>query len=175
MSINTNWEGKVQGGPAIPVYPVGGETSTPVPVTGNLSESWRVTPLNDRRVDLSDKTFVVPAGEEWEILWIWVKLSTQVNAGNRQLAIQILDASGNVLATLARAGVTQPISTVRYYLFAPGAPDQLAFRDTDHITVTLPVTSFLSAGQRLRIYDNKAIAPVNDDMTIELQIAKRTL
>lgn len=52
--VNTDWEGHVQGGPAVPVYSVGGEKGTPTPITLN-GENVIVKPTN---IDTSQSIIV---------------------------------------------------------------------------------------------------------------------
>ncbi len=141
----------------------------------DVSEIWQVYTTPQEVVDDSSKDFTVPAATEWQVLWVWVELTTTAVVGNRQLIIQVLDAAGDVLATLARAGAVQAASLTRYYLFAPAEPDMLAFRDTDYLTCPIPPTSFLSRGQTLRVMDSKAIDATHDDMVIQFQYAARAV
>lgn len=140
-----------------------------------VEESWRVYQEPEETVDDSDKSFATLLNTERQILWIWVELTTTATVGNRQLVVQVLDAAGDLIATLARAGATQAASLTRYYLFAPGVADMLAFRDTDYLTTPIPVTSFLDGGQVLRVYDKAAIAPAADDMIVQFSYAARSV
>lgn len=137
------------------------------------SDSWRVSTLNFTTADDSDNTFTVPANTEYQILSVYVSLVTTATVGNRQMAVQALDASNNVLLG-ARAGVVQAASLTRAYSFAPGLPQDTAFRDTDYLGVSLPAI-FLAPGQKLRVYDKAAIAAAADDMTVRVQIASRSV
>lgn len=146
--------------------------ANPFPVS--TSEAWAIGTINDVTLDDSSKDFPVPVGYEYQILSIWVEFLSTATAGNRQLAIQAVDvAGGQVIATWARAGVVQGPGITRKYLFAPGVPDMVAFRDTDYLTTPIPIGSFLMAGQLLRVYDNKAIDAGADHMIVRIQIAHR--
>lgn len=137
--------------------------------------NWALASLADETADDSDKTFTVPAATQYQILWIWVELTTTATAGNRQLCIEIQDAAGDVIAQAARVGTVQTASLTRNYLFAPAAADLLAFRDTDYITTPIPPTLFLSAGQKIRVYDKSAVAAAADDMIVQMQVATRSV
>ncbi len=142
---------------------------------GSLAPPWRVSLLADENLNDSDKTFVVPAATEYQILWIWVEFTTTATGGNRQLVIEVQDGAADVIARLAIPSIVQADTITRNYLFAPGEPDLLAFRDTDFLTVPIPVTSFLQATDVLRIYDNNAVDAAADDLIIQMQIASRTV
>lgn len=139
------------------------------------SLNWSIASLDNETADNSDKTFTVPTAKEYQILWIWVEYTSTATAGNRQLCIEIQDAAGDVIAQAARVGTVQTASLTRNYLFAPAAADLLAFRDTDYITTPLPPTLFLSAGQKVRVYDKAAVAAAADDMVVQMQVATRSV
>lgn len=136
-------------------------------------ESWRISTLSFTTTDDSDTTFTVPANTEYQILSVYVSLTTTSTAGNRQMAVQALDSSDNILIG-ARARVTQSASLTRVYNFAPGLPNDGGFYDTDYLAVSLPPI-FLTAGQKLRVWDKAAIAAAADDMVVRVQIASRSI
>lgn len=136
-------------------------------------QSWRVSTLSFTTADDSDNTFTVPATTEYQILSVYVSLVTTATVGNRQMAVQALDASDNILIG-ARAGATQAASLTRVYNFAPGMPQDTLFRDTDYLAVSMPPI-FLAAGQKLRVWDKAAVAAAADDMTVRVQIASRSI
>ncbi len=136
-------------------------------------DSWRVDTLNFTTADDSENTFTVPANTEYQILSVYVSLVTTATAGNRQMAVQAIDSSSNILIGV-RAGATQAASLTRVYNFAPGLPQDTAFRDTDYLAVSLP-SIFLAPGQKLRVWDKAAIAATADDMTVRVQIASRSV
>jgi hypothetical protein len=141
-----------------------------------VSESWRVSQLSDVTANDSDKSFTVPANTEYQILGIYVELTTTATAGNRELNVQVQTGAGVVTERLGRASVLQTASLTRYYLFGPGVADMLAFRGSptaDLLTTPIPVTSLLLAAQVLRVWDKNAIDPAADDMNVYVQIASR--
>lgn len=163
------------GDPAIVQLAAGTNNIGDVDVTTlpDVRESWRISTLSFSTADDSDNTFTVPATTEYQILSIHVSLATSGDAGNRQLAIQMTDASDVVIGRL-RAGIVQAASLTRLYQWGPGLPQETAFRDTDYIAqAMMPI--FLSAGQKLRVYDKAAIAAAADDMIIKIQVASRSV
>lgn len=159
-----------------PVRIVNGVNGQTVSVLNALSvsDSWRVSLQSDEDANDSDKIFTVPASKEWQILWIWVELTSTGTAGDRQLEVEIQDSANDVIAEVARAGAVQAASLTRNYLFAPGLVDLTSFRDTDYLTVPVPPI-FLKAGDQIRIFDNNAVDASADDMVIQMQIAERAI
>lgn len=149
-----------------------GTDEYPLSMVLDESGDWRVSTQADITADDSDKTFTVPASTEWQILSVYVVLTTTATAGNRQMAVRFLDASDNTIGSV-RAGSVQAASLTRNYQFAPGMPQDTAFRDTDYLSVSMmPIV--LAAGQKVQILDKAAVAVAADDMIVRMQIAART-
>jgi len=161
----------IQGGHLYPVV-VANKDSSPIPVEATITSDdiWTPALYADEVADDSDKSVTVTAGQVWEILWIWVELTTSADAGNRQLVIQIQDNAADVIAEV-RTGIVQAASITRNYLFAPAISDMTAFRDTDYLTTPLPPTFILPEAFVIRVYDNNAIAAAADDMVIQMGYA----
>lgn len=136
--------------------------------TQTVSEAWRVETQSDTAADENVKTMAVPTGEEWIVQMVYVSYTSDATAGSRQLSVQILDASDNVLADF-RAAATQAASLTRVYMF--GAFHDTDFRDTNYLGVGMPPL-VLSAGQKLKIWDNADVSS-SDDMTVRAQVAAR--
>jgi len=135
---------------------------------------WEILLVSDEAVDDSDKTITVPAGYEYQVLWIWIELATDATVGARQLQIDLRDAADDVIGQF-RPGVTQAASLTRYYMFGPSLADLLGFRDTDYLMTPMPPTVFLPAGYDIRIFDNNAVAAAGDDLVIQLSVARRLI
>jgi len=140
----------------------------PIPVI----DTWTITLISDEATNDNDKTITVPAGTEYQILWIWVEYASDGNAGDRQLQIDFRDDADDVIGQI-RPGAIQAASLTRYYMFASSLADLSAFRDTDYLMTPLPPTLFLSAGQDIRIRDNNGVS-AGDDMVIQMQVASRS-
>ena len=152
-----------------------GSTTPPSDVPVYTIDSWRVELQSDETTNDSDKSFTVDSGEEWQVLWLWVELATTATVGNRQLVVEIQDSANDVIAQVARAGVTQAASLTYYYQFAPGNADLTAVRDSDYLTTPIPPTLILQGGDILRVYDNNAVDASADDMVLQMQIASRAV
>jgi hypothetical protein len=139
-----------------------------------ISEDWRVASYSDILANDSDKSFQVPLATEWQVLWIWVELTTTATVGDRQLEIQIQDSTGDIIAAF-QVGITQGASLTNNYLIGIAMPDLAALYDTSYLITPLPAGTFLSAQQTIRIWDNNAVAPAADDMIVKMQVATRAI
>jgi hypothetical protein len=139
-----------------------------------MRESWRVDKVAEVTANDSDKTLVVPAATEWEILSINVTLTTTVDVGNRQLALEFQDDAGAVIGGPIPAGLVQVASKAYDYVINPGVDNSLALWGTRTVFMRLP-HMVLGAGQKVRIYDSAAVAAAADDMTIQMPIATRSV
>ena len=116
-------------------------------------------------------TITVTADQLWHVRWVWIKYTSDANAGDRQIVIELQDATNDVIAQF-RAGIVQAASLARYYLFAPSMADLDEFRDTDYLMTPLQPTVLLPAGYQVRVWDNNGVA-AGDDMVIQMQYAYR--
>ena len=156
-------------------------------LNGDNFERWKSDGVNRGKVTLdlspdlqadeapndSDKSFTVPADTEWIIKSIWVEYTSDGNAGNRQLAIEIQDDAADVIAQV-RVGIVQAATLTRYYMLAPHVTELAAFRDTDYLSTIMPEW-ILPAGYVVRVWDNKAISAAGDDMICQVMILSRAV
>lgn len=185
-------------GPAEPVWLVGADgepidAAHPVPMSGTVTTSGTVTanqgtagaawPVTDTWVptllaeevaDDSDKSFAVPASTQYQVLWIWVELTSTATVGNRQMTIEIQDSAADVIGRW-KAGAVQAASLTRNYCFAPSNADLTAFRDTTFLMTPIAPTLLLPAGYIIRVYDSAAIAAAADDMVVQCMVALRSV
>ncbi len=134
--------------------------------------NWTPTLISDVLVNDSDKSIAVTAAREWEILSVWAELISDVNVGSRQMALELQDASNNVLMTIA-AGAVQTDTLTRKYLWGNDLPDLAAFRDTDSLMTPMPSKIILPAGFFVRVFDRAAIAATTDDLVVRLLVNER--
>lgn len=138
----------------------------------DVEDTWGVVLVADEDANDSDKTYTFPANYLYQILNIRVELATTATVGARQLAIQLRDASDDVIGEW-RPRITQAASLTYIYEFAPGLAQDTAIYDTDLVTTPIPPTLIVLAGYDLRIYDNNAIDAAADDMVIQLLLARK--
>jgi hypothetical protein len=135
---------------------------------------WRVSTIQDTGSNDSDKMFYVPSDTEWQILWAWIEYTSSSVIGNRQLELEIQDSASSTLMAM-QTGIAQSESLTYNYLLGISMPDMESPRDTNYLTTPLPAGTFLSEGQKLRVWDNKAIDSGGDDMIVRVQYAYRYL
>ena len=155
---------------ALPAQPVTG-----IGPDGNSTviALWRHALLETEAPNVHDEFWRVPLAQEYHILNIYVELTTDANAGNRQLVIEIQDPEGDVVAQII-PNIIQAASLTRIYNFAPGLADPDAFRDTTFIPVAIPPTWIWGPRYLIRVYDNNAVS-ATDDMIVHISIARRRL
>jgi len=136
---------------------------------------WVVEYFSEETLNDSDKSFTVPADTEWQILSLWVELTTTGTAGDRQLVIQTQDGSADVTGEPIRVGVTQAASLTYKYMLGPALADLTALRDTDWLMSPIPPTLILPAAHVLRVYDNNAVDAAADDMIVHGYRAVRSV
>ena len=140
----------------------------------NWSESIAIVPPVSHQFDAatndSDKSFVVPDNEMWELNFAHVLFTSTATVGNRQILMELIDADNNIVLDLA-AGALQAASLVRHYAFLQGIYRETSFVDNE-IQVPLPQAGFLLPGWTLRVYDENAVDAAADDMTVSFQYRK---
>lgn len=124
----------------------------------------------DSTANDSDKSFTVPAGEMWKLMYANVKLVTSADVGNRQLRFAVTDPNGNEVGYIS-AGAVQAASLTRSYGFLQGIYRETAFID-GMIQIPIPIDLYLSAGSTIRFYDSAAIAAAADDMTVAFGVQR---
>jgi hypothetical protein len=137
-----------------------------------VNEVWLVTGTKDQNANDSNKTFTVPDGQEWQILFRRVALTTTATVGNRQLDILFLDSDSDTIGEVI-PGVTQAASLGYNYTFGQGMPDMTAVRDSTYLSTPLPAGLILQAGDKIQVYDNNAVDAAADDMSVYIQYAYR--
>jgi hypothetical protein len=124
----------------------------------------------DAAANDSDKSFTVPDGEMWKLMYANVKLVTSADVGNRQIRFSVTDPDGNDVGYIS-AGAVQVASTTRSYGFLQGIYRETAFIDS-MIQIPIPVDLYLPAGSTIRFYDSAAIAAAADDMTVSFGVQR---
>lgn len=133
-----------------------------------MATAWQVSLMEDDTLNNSDKLFTVPASTEWQVLWVSVTYTSTATAGTRQLEVQFQSSASNVIAQWQTA-VTQDASLTYKYLFGTGLPDLSSLRDGEFIMTPMLAASFLSDGQKVRVWDNNAVDTSGDDMSVKIE------
>ncbi len=132
----------------------------------HVSEIWRSALAADEAANNSNKRIIVTAGQEWEILSIWAEFATSNMAGNRQIAVSILDSADDVIGVVL-AGIVQAADTSRYYLFAPALADLTSVRGSFYLTTPIP-RWILPPGYKIQIRDKEAKDLSHDDLGVQI-------
>jgi len=149
------------------------DSSSGIPVTLINATDWQIWHLSDVTANQNSKVITVPAGYEYQVLFIFVEYISDANAGNRQIVVDIRDAADAVIGRVV-AGATQAASLTRRYMFAPSLADLGAFRNTTFLMTPFPPTVFLPPLYDLRVYDTAGIS-AGDDFTLQVHVARREL
>jgi hypothetical protein len=123
--------------------------------------------LQDLDDNDSDKSFTVPAGKAYELLYGSVELISTATVGNRQLVIEITD--GTEIIYRIHAGTTQAASLTRHYLFGQGNVRETSFVDGTLMT-PLPTGLLLKPSYVIRVYDSGAVDAAADDMDVSIMV-----
>lgn len=123
------------------------------------------TYVNDATANDSDKSWVIPTGQCWKILWAHLILATTGTAGARQIRMEVTNGAGTIVYIDAHAGATQTASQTRQYTFVQGLYRATTFVDND-LEVLLPPDLYIPEGNVLRFYDSAAIDAAADDLTV---------
>lgn len=123
----------------------------------------RIVRIMDSLDNDSDKSFTVPAGKKWKILYGLISLTTTATSGNRRIRIRILDETANDIYEV-RALNVQIASTTEIYSLGQ-------FSDVSESVVgihliPIPINLFLIEDYVIRIFDTTGVAPTADDMTV---------
>jgi hypothetical protein len=137
-----------------------------------ITDEWSLSLLPDEAVGNS-KVFDVPSGTEYQVLWVFVELTTTATVGDRQVQIDIRDNAGDIIGQI-RPGATQAASLTYEYMFAPSLADLTAVRDTVYLMTPFPPTVFLPAFYSIRVFDNNNV-DVLDTLNVQLMVASRSV
>ena len=129
--------------------------------------------LYDDAANDADKSFVVPAGFRYKILYAHAEFVTTATVSNRLLGMEVLDASANH-AYHAIAGSDQTPSSDREYVYFPNGAPETSFRD-NHIIVPIPKELILLSGWTLRFHDENEVDLAADDLTVSVMVDSRLL
>jgi len=148
-----------------------GIRGSPVFITGHVTDDWSIITLSDLTQPDNDKTFTVPAEQEYQFLSAFVTYAAANAGGDRQLQLDFRDTD-DVVVGQYRPGAVHAVNTTGYYMFAPAIADLDALRDSQYLSTPVAPTTFLSAGEDMRFFDNNAVSG-SDIMGIKVRVARR--
>jgi len=123
--------------------------------------------VQDLAANDSDKTLTVPAGKVWELESVYVELTTSADAGNRQMVLQVLDGTADVVAQ-ANAVAVQTASGTEYYHWGAYWGTATETPATFHY-IPLPIR-VLPPGWAVKVLDSAAVAATADDMLVHMVV-----
>lgn len=116
---------------------------------------WQPILESNVTTNSSSKVFTVPARKIWRIKSIYIAMTSNASVGNRQMAVDIRDGAGTVVARF-EAGAVQAASLTRTYIFAPTVVNLTAFIDTAYLSTPMPEIT-LPQNFTIRCYDKTAV------------------
>lgn len=104
------------------------------------------------RQAVATNTYSVVNRDRKKINWLHIIYTSTATAGNRQIVIQMLDASGNVLFDI-HAGAVQAASNVYHYSCQQGVYRETSFVDGS-LQVPIPADWIFEGNMTLKVYDD---------------------
>lgn len=123
----------------------------------------RIDSKYDATANDSDKSWTVPDGEVWEILYIHGILDSTATVGNREFRIDIADADSQVILSI-HPGAVQTAGNTYHYLGMQGVYRETSFV-LDEMHIPIADDLFLAPGWSIRIFDVNAVDAAADDLT----------
>jgi len=144
------------------------EVSESIQPVYDVKGTGEIRIIADALLNNSDKSFTVPAGKKWEILYGTVRLTTTATVGNRLMVFQILDPAANILWNSLALNV-HTASTFEEYLIQPGQNESRETVATNH-EMPMPDRTILSSGFVFRVVDGSVIDAAADDMIVRFVV-----
>jgi hypothetical protein len=101
--------------------------------------------------------------EDTYLLFVSVAYTSNATVGNRQIVLQVLDPSNNVLAQHS-AGLVQAASLVNRYNFMPCITRETALVNSE-VNVPIPFDLMIPSGGSFKVLDTAGIA-AGDSMVV---------
>ena len=120
----------------------------------------------DSTANDSDKSFTVPVGKVWQLLWVRYRISTTATVGNRIMAVYITNGVNNIASGTVSAVIAASKVGVGMYGFGVGLGTTSMNADVS-TEGPLPLM-YLPAGTVIRIYDIAAMDATGDDLEVTL-------
>ena len=109
--------------------------------------------------------FNVPPREAWHVLSLWAEYTASDTVATRAIRMIVRDLADDIVMEVA-PGVTLTASQQRDFLFAPGAPDLTAARDTDLIMTPIPTGLILPPGWDISIQEQSSGDTTDSDILV---------
>jgi len=141
-----------------------------VPVVA-LQVPPNIIQLSDVTANQISKTFTVPNGKQWRILYGKVSLVTTATVGTRRISIRFLDVGSNIIYFL-QTNNTQAASLTEQYTF--GTFGDIGEVASARHTLPLPVHAILPSGFAFQIIEPNGV-DTSDDMEVFFMVEETDL
>lgn len=137
--------------------------------TINRNLEYKIVEKKDLTDNDSRKTYVVPVGRIWEVLYARIEFDADATVGNRFIELLFLTTGADEIYS-AKSPIAQAASTDYNYNFGQGVASSTSVFDGSQAEVALPSNLLLRAGDSIWVQDGKQISGAGDDMHIYLRI-----
>jgi len=138
----------------------------------NINPSPRIFDLLDTLNNDSNKTFTVPSGKKWKLLYGLIQLTTTATAGNRRIALVLLESNSVPIYEIQALNVQVASTTERYSL---GQVTDVSESVASRHLLPIPVNTVLIEDFQINILDNANVDATADDMTIHLIVEESNM
>jgi hypothetical protein len=131
--------------------------------TYQINPKPRVIKLIDTDANDSNKSFQVPDGKKWKVLYGKFSLVSTATAGNRTMVLDVVDDASNILYSIRSLNV-QAASVTEIYSI--GQFGDVSESVAGVHLLPIPTNFFLLEGYFLRVRDSAAIDSAADDLSL---------
>lgn len=123
--------------------------------------------INDEVLNDADKTFTVPSGKQWKLLYGRFFLVSSAQAGNRRMRFRVTDSDNNEFYSLD-ARNNQAASVTEAYILGNFVDVEETVNQIH--TIPIPTNFIIPENFIIRISDSASIDLAVDDLTVNLII-----
>lgn len=138
--------------------------------TYTVNPKPRIILVVDTTANDSDKSFTVPTGKKWKLLYGHIDFTTDANVANREMRLLFKDSNNNSLYEVRALNVQTASKTERYNLGQFSEPTEPT--DGNHY-FPIPVNSVFIEDFVIKIV--AVLGQAGDDMTIRLFIEESNM
>lgn len=139
------------------------EVSPLIVPTINQPLPVNIEQISDLSLNNSNKTFIVPSGKQWRLLFGHIAFTTTATVGSRKITFILEDAEENDLFLIHASG-GQIASLTNFYSFQTSS--NLQAIGPDLFLIPIPGRTILPENFRIHILDSKSVDPAADDLIV---------
>lgn len=129
-----------------------------------VNPKGRFISIVDATLNDSNKSFTVPEGKTWKLLYGHISLITTATVGNRNMNIRFLDDAGNIMFNIKPNNNQAASLTEDYNLYTNRPIETLP---GNHL-ISIPNVAILLENWVINVRDDQVIDVAADDMTVRL-------